>query len=152
MKRSPHPIRLSACLCLTMLAAFPVLAAPACADDSEWHWLWVVPSNGSDMAKPWSVFSGEAKVHFDGQVLDAKLDGHGDWDPVLQVRGRVTGRKVTIELTQLGTDADSQRYDGEYSSVRTPRASGSAGWGEDRIAARSGLEYLAFDRAVRSQR
>jgi hypothetical protein len=132
---------------IAVLAAFMTASSPVSADNAAWNWLWVVPS---PKGQGWSTFTGQANIDFDGQSFDARLEGHGDWDPILSVRGRVAGRQVALTVTELHTDATPQKYAGEYLPLRTPRASPANGWGEDRIVARNGASYLAFHRKVRS--
>lgn len=131
-----------------VLTAFLVASSPATADNAVWNWLWIVPS--PDPSKGWVTFTGQAKVNFDGRLLDATLEGHGEWDPTLHVSGRVMGRRATVTVTQIGTDANPETYSGAYVAVRTRPTDASNGWGEDRVSVQNGTSYLALYRAVRS--
>ena len=136
-------MRLIICVFLVALIG---TASPAAADNTLWDWLWIVPS--PDPLKGWDTFTGQSNVNFDGQSLNATLEGHGNWE--LHVVGRIAGRSATVTITQGGTDANPETYAGDYVFVRARPTDPSNGWGWDRISVRNGPSYLALYRRVHS--
>jgi len=130
---------------LSVVVALLTVGSPVQATTPMWHWIWVVPATSP--AQGWTTLQGETSVRFDGATLEATLRGKsGDWEPELRVKGRVSGRKASAIVTQVGTDASPARYEGGYSKSRPKATDPAKGWGEDRIFLRDGPSFLGLYR------